>query len=202
MKTELSCREHYDALIDENNDPVHDPAPLRDYMDKWDGQTFLDALSLTGSESVLEIGVGTGRLALKIAPLCGHFTGIDLSEKTAERARENLAGHPNVTVLTGDFTEYGFCGTFDVICSSLTFMHIEDKQQAVSKAASLLSPGGRLVISIDKNPADVIDCGTRLVKIHPDSPENISLSMKNAGLTVVSVTGTEFAHILSAIKDN
>ena len=25
---------HYDLLIDENNDPVHDPKPLRDYMDK------------------------------------------------------------------------------------------------------------------------------------------------------------------------
>lgn len=23
---------HYDLLIDENNDPVHDPEPLRDYM--------------------------------------------------------------------------------------------------------------------------------------------------------------------------
>ena len=25
---------HYDSLIDENNDPVHDSKPLRDYMDK------------------------------------------------------------------------------------------------------------------------------------------------------------------------
>ena len=29
-------------LIDENNDSVHDPKPLRDYMDKWDGQAFID----------------------------------------------------------------------------------------------------------------------------------------------------------------
>ena len=26
--------EHYDKLIDENNDSVHDPKPLKDYMDK------------------------------------------------------------------------------------------------------------------------------------------------------------------------
>lgn len=200
MKTEFSCRDHYDALIDEDNDPVHDPAPLRDYMDKWDGQTFLDALALTGTESVLEIGVGTGRLAVKIAPLCSRFTGIDLSPKTAERARENLAGRPDVTVLTGDFTEFAFDDAFDVICSSLTFMHIEDKQTAVSKAASLLSSGGRLVISIDKNPASAIECGTRQVKIYPDTPAAISLCMKNAGLTDITVTGTEFAFIISAIK--
>ena len=34
--------QHYDLLIDESNDPVHDPKPLRDYMDKWDGQSFID----------------------------------------------------------------------------------------------------------------------------------------------------------------
>lgn len=29
-----SVTHHYDLLIDENNDPVHDPMPLQDYMDK------------------------------------------------------------------------------------------------------------------------------------------------------------------------
>ena len=29
-----SVTHHYDLLIGENNDPVHDPKPLRDYMDK------------------------------------------------------------------------------------------------------------------------------------------------------------------------
>ena len=51
---------HYDKLIDENNDPVHDPKPLREYMDKWDGLTFVDRLQLHKEKSVLEIGVGTG----------------------------------------------------------------------------------------------------------------------------------------------
>ena len=50
---------HYDTLIDENNDPVHDPKQLRDYMDKWDGQAFIDEMRLDTNKSVLEIGVGT-----------------------------------------------------------------------------------------------------------------------------------------------
>ena len=51
---------HYDLLIDESNDPVCDPEPLKQYMDKWDGKPFIDALRLDKSKSVLEIGVGTG----------------------------------------------------------------------------------------------------------------------------------------------
>ena len=42
---------HYDLLIEENNDPVHDPEPLREYMDKWDGQKFIDSLQLTKEKS-------------------------------------------------------------------------------------------------------------------------------------------------------
>lgn len=61
---------HYDLLTDENNDPVNDPLPLREYMDTWDGPPFLDALHLDSTKSVLEIGVGTGRLAVKTAPCC------------------------------------------------------------------------------------------------------------------------------------
>ena len=61
---------HYDLLTDENNDPVNDPLHLRKYMDTWDGPPFLDALHLDSTKSVLEIGVGTGRLAVKTAPCC------------------------------------------------------------------------------------------------------------------------------------
>lgn len=41
LNMEVSVTNHYDILIDEDNDPVHDPKPLKEYMDKWDGQAFL-----------------------------------------------------------------------------------------------------------------------------------------------------------------
>ncbi len=87
--------EHYDKLIDENNDPVHAPKPLRDYMDKWDGQKFVESMQLYKSKSVLEIGIGTGRLAMKAAPLCRFLLGIDISSKTIQRASENLSCYRN-----------------------------------------------------------------------------------------------------------
>lgn len=79
---------NYDLLVDENNDPVNDPPAVKAYMDKWDGQAFIDEMKLTGSENVLEIGVGTGRLAVQICDKCWIFTGIDISPKTIERAKK------------------------------------------------------------------------------------------------------------------
>jgi ubiquinone/menaquinone biosynthesis C-methylase UbiE len=129
---------HYDLLIDENNDPVHDPLPLREYMDRWDGESFIDLMELDGTKSVLEIGVGTGRLAVRTAPKCGEFYGVDISPKTVLRAKENLSAFGNVQLITGDFMDMDFCCTFDVVYSSLTFMHFEDKMAAVQKISALL----------------------------------------------------------------
>ena len=191
---------HYDMLIDMNNDPVHDPAPLRDYMDKWDGLPFLDRLQLDKKKTVLEIGVGTGRLATRVAPFCAQFSGIDLSPKTVQRATENLAQFQNVTLICDDFLTYSFDHQFDVIYSSLTFMHIQDKTCAITKVADLLNPGGRFVLSIDKNPADCIDLGNHKLTVFPDRPEEIVRCLSLAGLRISDRTETEFAHIFTALK--
>ena len=189
---------HYDSLIDEGNDPVHDPEPLKVYMDKWDGEQFIGDLGLTGSESVLEIGVGTGRLAVRIVPKCGQFTGIDISPKTIDRARENLAAYKNVSLICGDFTSHKFDCRFDIIYSSLTFMHIRDKQAAISKAAKLLNSGGRFVLSIDKAKEKFIDTGTRKLAVYPDDPEEIRDCLENAGLVIVKQYETEFGFVFAA----
>ena len=189
---------HYDLMIDENDDPVHDPEPLRQYMDKWDGRQFIDSLQLTKEKSVLEIGVGTGRLAVHAAPECREFCGIDLSPKTVKRAKENLKAHGNVALICADFTEYNFEHKFDVIYSSLTFMHIKDKQAAINKVKSLLNIGGRFVLSIDKNQSDTIDYATRKIKIYPDNKEDIVKYITQSGMNLIKVFETDFAFIFIA----
>lgn len=194
----LDTAGHYDRLIDMDNDPARDPEPLRAYMDKWDGEAFLDRLRLDKTKSVLEIGVGSGRLAVRIAPESGCFCGIDLSAKSIDRARENLAMQDNVQLICGDFLMHVFDEQFDVICSSLTLMHIRDKQRAAGKMASLLNPGGRAVISLDRNQQECIDMGGYRVRIYPDDPEKWAAWLKAAGLVVEESFETEFAHILAA----
>ncbi len=196
-----SVTHHYDLLIDENNDPVHDPKPLQNYMDKWDGQVFIDKMELDKNRSVLEIGVGTGRLAVRVAPLCGEFHGVDISSKTIERAKANLAKFENVRLTCADFPSCKFDRSFDVIYSSLTFMHIEEKQKAVNEITGLLNEAGRLVLSIDKNPSEFIDTGTRKIRIFPDTPEQIKTYIANSGLLLIEHYETEFAHIFVATKE-
>ncbi|NLB15852.1 MAG: methyltransferase domain-containing protein [Clostridiales bacterium] len=193
---------YYDFLADDGCDPVYDPPLLRDHMNKWDGGVFLAKLRLTKEKSVLEIGVGTGRLAVKTAPLCGSFAGIDISPKTIELAKKNLKDIPNVELVSGDFLTYDFGRTFDVICSSLTFMHIERKTEAFIKAASLLNDGGIFVLSTDKNQGGFIDYGKAKISVFPDKPEETEADIAYSGLKLEERFETEFAHIFVARKNN
>lgn len=192
--------EHYDALIDESNDPCRDPKPLQDYMDKWDGQSFTDALDLSKKKVVLEIGIGTGRIARKVAPNCEKLWGVDISPKTVERAEENLKAFDNVELICADFLEFECDCTFDVIYSSLTSMHFEDKRGFIDKVSRLLKENGRFVLSIDKNQSDYIDMGSRKVKIYPDKPEVIIECVKLTGMSIAEQYETEFAHVFVCLK--
>lgn len=195
-----SIIDHYDRLIDEGNDSVFDSEPLREYMDKWDGQNFIDKMHLDETKNVLEIGVGTGRLAIKVAKQCKSFLGIDISPKTIERANQNLP-FANVDLVCDDFLKHKFVGKFDIIYSSLTFMHIDDKAFAVKKIASLLNNNGRFLLSIDKNQDDFIDMGSRRIKVYPDSPEEIKKFIVLSDLKIEEIYETEFAHIFVARKN-
>ena len=193
--------EHYNMLIDENNDPARDDEALRAYMDRWDGDRFIESMHLDTDKTVLEIGVGTGRLAMKVAPQCQAFCGIDVSEKTVQRAKENLASYQNVSLICDDFMRHAFDRCFDVIYSTLTFMHIKDKQYAIQKVSTLLKNNGLFVLSIDKNQDEFIDMGTRKIKIYPDDPDSICRDTLNAGLKRIDLFETEHAHVIISQKN-
>lgn len=191
---------HYDMLIEEGNDPVRDPPALREYMDRWDGQVFLDALHLDKTCSVLEIGIGTGRLAVKTAPFCKQFTGIDLSSETVERAKQHLADYKNVILICVDYLSFDFGTKYDVIYSSLTWLHFPDKQKVMDKTAALLTDGGRFVLSVGKEQSDTLDYGTRKIKVFPDDPDAIIAQIKKSGLLLTKMTETENAFIFVSEK--
>ena len=192
--------EHYNKLIDENNDPARDPKPLRDYMNKWDGEKFIESMELNKGKSALEIGIGTGRLAIKVAPNCKSLYGIDISEKTIQRATENLSTYQNIKLICGDFMSYEFEVEFDVIYSSLTFMHIRDKLSAIQKIAALLTKDGLFVLSIDKNQDEHIDMGDRKVKIYPDNPDDIRSYLSISKLKIINEFETDHAYVTVSKK--
>jgi 2-polyprenyl-3-methyl-5-hydroxy-6-metoxy-1,4-benzoquinol methylase len=64
---------------------------MDDYMARWDGPPFFDAIGNVAGKTVLDVGVGNGRIARIILDRgCSYFTGLDLSARTLEKTKLNL----------------------------------------------------------------------------------------------------------------
>ena len=196
----MNVVKHYDLLIDEGNDAFRDPPVLQEYMNKWDGQDFIDSMALDNEKTVLEIGIGTGRIAGKVALHCLRLTGIDISQKTIERAKINLRAHNNIDFICDDFLQYPFACTYDIIYSSLTMMHFENKQKAIEKVDSLLKSGGKFCLSIDKSQSEYIDMGDRKLRVYPDTVDSITSLISKTAMKIDAVQEIEFAFIISCKK--
>ena len=68
-------------------------------------------------------------------------------------------------------------------------MHFKDKNHVISKVATLLNDGGIFCLSIDKNQSKYINMGTRKLKIHPDTPDNIISLINASSMNVANVGG-------------
>jgi len=103
-------------------------------------------LALGPEDRVLEVGVGVGRLAEHIAPLCRSFTGIDISAKMIAIARERLRPFPNVRLEVNEKSDLHVFpdGSFDKIYFQVVLIHLdrEDAFHYVEEAYRALVPGG------------------------------------------------------------
>ncbi|NLW48169.1 MAG: class I SAM-dependent methyltransferase [Firmicutes bacterium] len=105
------------------------------------------------SLSVLEIGAGTGRYTLEIAPLVKQVTAIDISQGMLDCLFQKVAsqGISNVKLLCENFLEMPFEEKFDLIVSFSAIEYLKDDQALFAKISNLLVPGGHLIITTTHN---------------------------------------------------
>ena len=111
----------------------------------WVQARYLELLSLTGRERVLEIGTGSGYQTALLALLCDAVFSVERIAGLAQRARETLAdaGIRNVTVLVGDGTlGWRPFAPYDAILVAAASPEIP------GPLVEQLAPGGRMVIPL------------------------------------------------------
>jgi SAM-dependent methyltransferase len=130
----------YDAFTSETFDPaVVDPV--------------VDLLvELAGSGRALELGIGTGRIALPLAQRGVPVHGIELSKAMVARLRAKPGGE-DIGVTVGDFTTSTVDGTFSVAYVVFnTIMNLTTQAAQVAcfrNVAAHLEDGGCFVIEVE-----------------------------------------------------
>ncbi len=108
----------------------------------------------------LDIGCGTGSLAIACARRGAQVTGIDISPLMLDIARQKVeqAGlEDSITLMETSAIELDGkfeAGSFDTIMSSLTFSELSDDEQrfVLGQCHRLLKDGGRLIIADEVVP--------------------------------------------------
>jgi len=117
-------------------------------------EEFCKLLSLSPGTRVLDVGCGIGGSAFYMAEKFGAtVVAIDLSTNMLAIARDRLNSRSTdtqdkVTFEFGDITEQTYApGSFDIIYSRDTILHIANKQKLFNLFHSWLAPGGQVLIT-------------------------------------------------------
>jgi len=106
---------------------------------------------LAGAGAALELGIGTGRIAVPLAGRGVHVHGIDLSEAMVARLRAK-PGAESIGVTIGDFATTRVEGTFAVaylVYNTINNLTTQDAQVACfENVGAHLAPGGHFVVEV------------------------------------------------------
>ena len=131
------------ARYDDPADEMFQPAAVDPVVD------FL--ADLAGAGAALELGIGTGRIALPLAGRGVRVHGIDLSEAMVARLRAK-PGAARIGVTIGDFATTRVEGTFSVaylVYNTINNLTTQDEQvECFQNVAAHLEPGGCFVIEV------------------------------------------------------
>jgi SAM-dependent methyltransferase len=128
---------------DEDEAEVFDPAVVDPAVDLL--------TELAGGGAALELGIGTGRIAIPLAARGVRVHGIDLSEAMVARLRAK-PGAEGIDVTIGDFATTGVQGTFFLaylVFNTIGNLTTQDQQVACfQNVAAHLEPGGCFLIEV------------------------------------------------------
>jgi trans-aconitate 2-methyltransferase len=182
--------------------------------DLWDGKQYkensspqeasaselINSIKFTGSEWVLDIGCGDGRITQKIGSLIpnGKVIGIDPSGSMIAEAKKHAVMNGKIVFLEKNAEDFSFNERFDFVFSFHTLHWVKDKSRVFNNIHTHLKTGGKFifitsgrenshianVFAQKKWQGQLRDYGS---KFHSTDENKIRAMLEEAGLTVESI---------------
>jgi ubiquinone/menaquinone biosynthesis C-methylase UbiE len=160
---------------------------------------------LVPGESVLEVGCGTGEMAMRAKARSGprgFVAGIDPSPEMIAEARQKAArANLDIDYRVAGVEALPFAdATFDVVLSSLMMHHLPEdlKPRALAEIRRVLKPGGRLLIVDLTEPASRLGRLQPVWLVHrrlPSDVRDLPVLLEAAGFAAVEAGPTGFGYL-------
>ena len=168
--------------------------PFRDLL-------VLERLGVGPDDDVCEIGVGSGATTARLARLCASITGFEISAPTLDALRYLERRHANLRFVVADVTApdalVPYAGAFTTLVSCDTLEHVVDPAAFFRAVATLLRPGGKLLVTFPNEPRERMHGITRF-----DRAADLRALVEGAGLVDVEIAVTRLAPAPARVADS
>lgn len=170
------------------------------YLEDPDGAAVEDFFLLEEVEKLspgtaLDVGCGTGAIALKLAQSGWSVTGVDWAEGAIKLANDAAEARGlEATFFAGDSTKWIPPGQYDLVYSTFALPEGAGMSKALKMMARALKPGGTLIISEwDKKMAAIWGFDEDELS----SPEHLAAELDN-----LEIEAAETRHVTNAFADD
>jgi trans-aconitate methyltransferase len=144
---------------------------------------LLKSILWKGSERVLDVGCGDGKITAAIADFIprGNVTGIDISAEMVHFAQQRFPKdmHHNLGFIKQDAQLIDFDQEIDVIFSSFALQWLPDLDSFFKRANKSLSRSGRLAVTVPLGISSALEKSiTAIISLPKYSPYFISFPLK------------------------
>jgi len=116
------------------------------YLDSFENDKLLPLLGDLKEKKVLDVGAGTGRLAMRLSRLGAKVVALDISSEmlgVLKMKSQNL-----IDTVEGDAENLPFVDeNFDVVISAFHIVHLKNLKRFFDEAYRVLKPGGKFLVT-------------------------------------------------------
>lgn len=145
------------------------------YLNSFEQKKILPLLGNIRGKKILDVGAGTGRLAIEMAKFPGaKVTALDISPEMLEQLKKK---DQQIECVVGDAENLPFVsGSFDVVMAAFLIVHLKDPRQFFDEVYRVLKDGGLfLVTNINQKDPPVVKTsqGAVIIESFYHRPEKI-----------------------------
>lgn len=129
---------------------------------------LIDKLNLHGTEHVLDLGCGDGKVTAEIASAVasGFVIGVDNSAEMIElaTARYSSTAHSNLSFQVMDASALSFDACFDTVFSNAALHWVKNHRPVIAGVFRSLRPGGKILLQMggEGNAAEILEVLTEI----------------------------------------
>lgn len=137
-KTHLASKQGYNRYAQFYDEKL-------EYLDSFEKNEVLPMLGNVKNKKILDVGAGTGRMAVRLAKSEAEVTAIDVSENILKiLAKKNR----NIKIIVGDAEKLPFTDNkFDIILATFLIVHLKELKYFLKEAYRVLKPEGKILIT-------------------------------------------------------